>query len=508
MSNNIKRNKIIAASVVMAMCLCSCFVMLDNDGSDAASDPSYGTISEFNLAPGFRWTYTPTYPSDLSVSTSILKQGTNTSSGTSSNITTGSWATISGSTVTVTVPSNASVGTVYDIILKATTSTGGVSQTAYQYIRANITSGLTASGTASDVILGSSATVSLSASSSMGSVAWSVTSGKTLPAGLSLSGSSVTGTPITVGANIIYLTASAKGQSVNVTIPFTVYNVIKGGSAETLKSYGTTVSSTAVSQTGSDLGVTWSVTSGTLPSGFSLSSSTGVVSGSSAVKQSTVVTITGTSHNGPAQTATKQITIQSEPKLTSITGDDTILTYSGNGNVTETYASSVTGTSTLTWSLVGAPSGVSIDNTGKVTVTGSAAVTAGTNFTVKATSQYGQSITKSVRLTVEGVLDLSGADSVSTTAGTAKTSAYSATGGSGNTFSIVDNNAPSGVTVSINSSTGQLSMNGSAPAGSFTVGVKVTSAAGQTDTITVTCQILSVLVYTSTPSNGVIAYAV
>lgn len=508
MLDNIKRNKIIAASVVMALCLCSCFVAFNGDDSDAASDATYGTISEFNLAPGFRWTYTPTYPSDLSVSTSILKQGTNTSSGTSSNITSGSWASISGSTVTVTVPTNTSVGTVYDIILKATTSTGGVSQTAYQYIRANITSGLTALGTASDVILGNPTTVSLSASSSMGSVTWSVTSGKTMPAGLSLSGSTVSGTPTKVGSNTIYLTASAKGQAVNVTIPFTVYNVIKSGSAETIKSFGTTVSSTAITQTGSDLGVTWSVTSGSLPSGFTLNSSTGVVSGSSTVKQSSVVTITGTSHSGPSQTATKQITIQSEPKMTGITGDDTILTYSGNGNVTKTYASSVSGTSALTWSLVGAPSGVSIDSTGKVTVTGSAAVTTGTDFTVKATSQYGQSITKNVRLTVEGVLDISGANSVSTTAGTAKTSSYSATGGSGNAFSLADNNAPAGVTVSINSSTGQLSINGSAPAESFTVGVKVTSAAGQTDTVTVTCQIMSVLVYTSTPSNGVIAYAV
>ncbi len=508
MSDNIKRNKLIAASVVMTLCLCSCFLAFNGDDSDAASDATYGTISEFNLAPGFRWTYTPTYPSDLSVSTSILKQGTNTSSGTSSNISSGSWATISGSTVTVTVPTNAAVGTVYDIILKATTSTGGVSQTAYQYIRANITSGLTASGTASDVILGNSANISLSASSSMGSVTWSVTTGKTMPAGLTLSGSTVLGTPTTVGLNTIYLTASSRGQTVDVTIPFTVYNAINGGSAETITSFGTVVSSTAITQVGNDLGVTWSVTSGTLPSGFSLNSTTGVISGSSVLKQSSGITITGISSNGPSQTVTKQITIQSEPKMTSVTGDDTILTYSGNGNVTKDYASSVTGTSELTWSLVGAPSGVSIDSAGKVTVTGSAAVTSGTDFTIRATSQYGQIISKDVRLTVEGVLDINGTADLSTTAGTAKTSTYTATGGSDNAFSLVDNNAPTGVTISINSSTGQLSMNGSAPAGSFTVGVKVTSAAGQTDAITVTCQVLSVLVYTSTPSNGVIAYAV
>ena len=139
MLDNIKCNKIIAASVVMALCLCSCFVAFNGDDSDAASDAAYGTISEFNLAPGFGWIYTPTYPSDLSVSTSILKQGTNTSSGTSSNIISRPWVSISGSTVTVIVSTNASVGIVYDIILKATTSTGGVSQIAYQYISLSLT---------------------------------------------------------------------------------------------------------------------------------------------------------------------------------------------------------------------------------------------------------------------------------------------------------------------------------------------------------------------------------
>lgn len=132
----------------MVLCLCSCFMVFGNDDSEAASDATYGTISEFNLAPGFKWTYTPTYPSDLSVTTTILKQGTNTSSGTSSSIVSGTWASISGNTVTVQVPSGAAVGSLYDIILEATTSTGGITQTAYQYLRVNVTAGITASGTA------------------------------------------------------------------------------------------------------------------------------------------------------------------------------------------------------------------------------------------------------------------------------------------------------------------------------------------------------------------------
>jgi hypothetical protein len=131
-------------------------MVFGNDDSEAASDATYGTISEFNLAPGFKWTYTPTYPSDLSVTTTILKQGTNTSSGTSSSIVSGTWASISGNTVTVQVPSGAAVGSLYDIILEAT-NYGGITQTAYQYLRVNVTAGIT--HPVPNVVLGNAATV-------------------------------------------------------------------------------------------------------------------------------------------------------------------------------------------------------------------------------------------------------------------------------------------------------------------------------------------------------------
>ncbi|WP_400203990.1 hypothetical protein [Methanomethylophilus alvi] len=99
----------------------------------------------------------------------------------------------------------------------------------------------------------------------MGTVTWAVTSGKTLSAGLTLSNGKVTGTPTSTGLQTVYPTATANGQSKNLEVSFTVYSKIVGGAAQTIKSYNTTVSSTAITN-GTNIGVTWAVTSGILPS--------------------------------------------------------------------------------------------------------------------------------------------------------------------------------------------------------------------------------------------------
>ncbi|MDY4580971.1 MAG: hypothetical protein SPC89_05990 [Candidatus Methanarcanum hacksteinii] len=99
----------------------------------------------------------------------------------------------------------------------------------------------------------------------MGTVTWAVTSGKTLPAGLTLSNGKVTGTPTSTGLQTVCPTATANGQSKNLEVSFTVYSKIVGGAAQTIKSYNTTVSSTAITN-GTNIGVTWAVTSGILPS--------------------------------------------------------------------------------------------------------------------------------------------------------------------------------------------------------------------------------------------------
>ncbi|WII08826.1 putative Ig domain-containing protein [Methanomassiliicoccales archaeon LGM-DZ1] len=478
MKHNAMYVAILAAAI--AILGAAALVADGHDGSDAAYSEDYGTVYGIDLAPGFSYSYTPSYPSDLAVTTTIEKYE---SAGIS--------ASMSGKTLSVSVKDGVTSGS-YDIILKASSSTGGVSQTAYQHIRINVVSGLSVSGSINDIIKGASVSFTPSGSSGMGAVTWSVKSGTSLPAGLTLSGGKVTGTPTAVGTQTVSLTATAAGESKDLIVHFTVWSKIAGGSAQTITSHGDTVSSAAISNA-SDIGVTWKVTKGTLPAGFSLNASTGAISGKSAALQSVTVTITGTSSHGPAQTATKQITVRSEPAL-SLTGPSSLITYPGAPDKTAVFAAT-SGTSAVTWSVTSA-TGVSI-SAGTVTVTDGAS--AG-SVTVTAKTAYGQTATKTLAITKEASAAISGDASLGTTVGTAATQTY--TSNVGGTWAV--SGAPAGTTVSI-SSAGVLSVSGSSPA-IFNLTITHTTPGGQSVTKTVSCSIVSQLVFTSLPSSGVIAY--
>ena len=344
-----------------------------------------------------------------------------------------------------------------------------------------------------DIIAGASVNFTPQATSGMDAVTWSVKG--ELPAGLEWDGSKVTGTPTSVGLQTVSLTASAKGQTQDLTVTFTVYNVIIDNEDETIFSNGNTVSSTAIEQTGNDLGVTWAVTSDNMPDGFSLDPATGVISGSSTTLQETIVTITGTAANGPSQSITKNITIRSEPAV-EISGDNTVITYPDSSNKT-VQLSATAGTSTVTWSVTEA-AGVSIDQSGILTVT-SEAVTG--NVTVTAQTAYGGSDTYQVSIVKEETAIISGNDMLGAKAGESATGAYTCnvTG----TWAVNDDNAPVGVTVEI-SELGVLTISGASPSDAFEVTITLTTAGGQTVQKTVTCQIVSALVFNDVPTNGLI----
>lgn len=480
---NVSKTRMTAALVMALLAvLGSAVVMLGNE-SNAVIEGDYGEVYEIDLAPGFSYTYTPTYPADLDVTTTILDYEDE-----------GIDAAIDGSTISVSVKNGVTSGS-YDLVIKAETNTGGLPQTAYQHIRFNIVSGLvvTPGQVINDIIAGASVNFTPQASSGMDTVTWAVKG--ELPAGLSFDGTTVTGTPTQIGLNTLTLTASAKGQTQDLTVTFTVYNVIVGGSAETIFSNGNTVSSTAIAQTGNDLGVTWAVTSDNLPDGFSLDAATGVISGSSTTLQEVTVTITGTAANGPAQSITKEITIKSEPAI-EITGESSVITYPGSANKT-VQLSATQGTSAVTWSVTEA-AGVSIDQSGLLTVT-SDAVTG--NVTVTAQTAYGGSDTFQVFIVKEETVVISGDDSLTAKAGEPSTGAY--TCNVEGTWSVNSDGAPVGVTVEI-SELGVLSLSGAAPADQFSVTVTLTTAGGQAVQKTVTCQIVSALIFNDVPTNGLI----
>ncbi len=485
--------KVATMFAVLVVALAGVVSFIGSDESDAIGEDlsaTYGTPTNINIAPGYRWTYTPDFPSDLTDYLTVSLQVNDSNVG-----------SVSGKTVTVNIPTNASTGTKYNVVIKAT-MTSPVSQTAYQYVTFTVVSGLSVSGTINDIIKGSNINFTPTGTSGMGDVTWTVTSGESLPDGLILSNGVVSGTPTALGAQTVYLTAIAPGgETKNLEVSFTVYSKIVGGSAETIKSYNTTVSSTAITN-GSDIGVTWSVTSGTLPSGFTLNTSTGVVSGKSSTVQSTTVTITGTAANGPSQSATKQITIQSEPALT-LSCSSSILTY--KNNATEKTASiTASDSSTKTW-IVSSFSGASVSD-GILKVKNSTAVGMNQTVTVTCETAYGQSKTIDITVSVEDTLAISGDDVLNILAGNTggNTSAFTVTGGSGNTLAATT--SVTGLNVSIEN--GQLHAQKSSIGTGNTATVTVTSAAGQRASMDVTVNVYSQLIFTSAPTGGALIYAV
>ena len=296
--------KLTAAALVVVMVVSGCFVFVSNDSEAIGEDltSTYGQATNINIGPGYRWTYTPEFPSDLTQYITVTLE-----------VNDGDVASVSNGTVTVTISPDAVVGTVYNVVIRATMSSP-VQQTAAQYVTFTIVSGLDVSGTLNDIIAGTNIDFTPVATSGMGDVIWTVTNGTTLPAGLSLSNGVVSGVPTSVGQNTINLTASAGGQTKNLVVDFIVYSAITSGDDETIYSNNKQVSSTPIVN-GQDIGVTWAITNGTLPAGFSFDSSTGVISGISDEYQESVITITGTSSSGPAQSITKTITVRSEPGL-------------------------------------------------------------------------------------------------------------------------------------------------------------------------------------------------
>lgn len=495
MNANASKRKLLAPTAVLSVLVMLCVALVGVSDADATGEDltGYGTVNEISIAPGYTWSYTSTFPSDLEAGT-VLTFAVNELDAV---------ATIEKHTLKISaIPANMA-GNAYNIVLKAYHAESD--QTAYQWIRITVNNAMSVSytGCLNEIIKGTSQTIDLKSEGGIGTVTWTAT---TMAPGLALSGNKITGTPTQVGANTIVLKATSdKGESKELTIEFTVFNVIKGDSEETIVAIaGQSVTTKAIAQTGDDLGVTWKADK-ELPAGLDLDANTGVISGAyngSTAGQS-VITLTGTTADGPTQTATKKVTINYEPVFAISGGNDKVLTYTGN-ETAKVVALSITGEhSAITWS-VPTTAGITIAQDGKLTITGSAAVTDDGKITVTARSANGQTATKVVSYLVEDTLKITGPAKLVAKQGILATSdAYTITGGSSNTVEIGDNTYNGGLTFD----EGKLSVTFPKSHASENVTLTVTSAAGQTATIGVDVVVYSTMNFNSAPvSDGIIAY--
>src|SRR6266404_2191366 len=254
---------------------------------------------------------------------------------------------------------------------------------------------------------------------------------------------------------------------------------------------------------------TWSLTTGTLPAGLSLNSSSGAISGTpTIVVTSAPLTFTVTDSGSPASTKTVGLTLTiSRPSLAITT------TSLPNGHVNTTYSAtlSATGaTAPYAWSLTSGtlPTGLTLNAaTGAITGTPTVVVTS-TPLTFKVTDSSTPAASQSANLT----LTISSAALVITTSslpnghvGSAYSTTLAAIGGkTPYIWSITSGTLPAGL--SLNASTGALTGTSTATVTGTPLTFKVTDssipALSQTANLTLTIAPATLVITTNSLPNG------
>ncbi len=179
----------------------------------------------------------------------------------------------------------------------------------------------------------------LTSTGGVGPFTWAMASG-TLPPGLSISASGViSGTPTTLGATTfkVQVTDSqTPTAAVDIATKSITVNQPLAVSTSSLTSGSVGVSYSAVlSATGGVPPYTWSITSGTLPAGLTLSTS-GFISGTPTNQESQTFTVQATDSESPAATASASLTLTVDGPTSRLNGNY-VFSFSGysGGNLVQ-----------------------------------------------------------------------------------------------------------------------------------------------------------------------------
>ena len=231
---------------------------------------------------------------------------------------------------------------------------------------------------------------------------WSVTTGS-LPLGLSLSAAgAITGTPTTPGlANFTAKVTDSGGGSTSQA--FTL-NIIGGPSITTAAALPQGEITAPYSQTlavsgGTATGFTWSVASGSLPAGLSLSAA-GALTGTPTAAGPSSFTIQVVDSGGGKATQNFTLTIIAGP---SITTSATLPKGEVGAAYSQTLSASGGSAAGFVWSVAGGsslPAGLSLSAAGVLSGTPAAAALGTDSFTVKVTDSGNGSATLAMSLTI------------------------------------------------------------------------------------------------------------
>lgn len=349
---------------------------------------------------------------------------------------------------------------------------------------------------------------SAAATGGAGALTYALTSGSTLPTGVTLNSATgaISGTPTTIGTYSFAVNASdAYGDSsTSSTDSLVVSYPVMHISTSTLPTgyNGSAYPSTTLAATGGagvSSNYTWTVASGSSLPPSLLLSSTGVVSGTptgSAGTTSVNVTVTD-STSGLSANATLSIQIKAGVTITAAT----LPTGYAGSVYTSTQLAATGGSLTYsTWALASGsalPTGLSLSTAGAITGTPSGS-TGTTNFTVRVTDSASNTATAAFSIAVAAGVSIttstSLADGYPNTAYSPVTLA--ATGGTGTYTGWVVTSGSLPVNMALN--TGGVLSGTPTTAGSNSFTVKVTDSASNTATATFTLTVEAILSITTT----------
>jgi CSLREA domain-containing protein len=320
------------------------------------------------------------------------------------------------------------------------------------------------------------------------------TTASTLPTGVSLTtGGVLTGTPTQTGSFPITVTVTdgngCPATSSGYTLTVTCQTITVTNPSTSTGTAGTAFSQ-QFSQSGGIGTITFSET-GSLPTGFSFNTSTGVLSGTTHQVGTFPITVTATDQNGCQGTGlTYNLTISCQTITVTNPGVNT-------GTVDAAFSQTFTVSGildTVTWSETGAlPAGITLDPSTGV-LSGTPTVTGSFPITVKATDTNGCFSTSSYTLTINcQTITVTDPATNTGTVAAAFSQIFTQTGAHGTATFTTASTLPTGLSLS---SGGVLSGTPTQP-GTFPIVVTVTDSngctgSGTTYNLTINCQTITV----------------
>ena len=262
-----------------------------------------------------------------------------------------------------------------------------------------ITSSALASGTD-----GTAYSQTLHASGGTPAYTWSISSGS-LPAGLALSASSgtISGTPTASGTFTFTASVTDSSSPVQTKSVATSITIASNALTITTSSLASGTDGKAYSQSlvasGGTSPYTWSVTSGSLPAGLTLSSG-GVIAGTPTASGTSTFTVSLSDSGSPVQTKSATLSITVAGPTLTITSS-TLAAATVSTAYTQTLSASG-GTSPYTWSITSGslPAGLTLSAGGVITGTPTAAGTYKITITVTDSSSPAQTQSAATSLIV------------------------------------------------------------------------------------------------------------